>query len=199
MIPSFLTSCMTHELALLHQKEMAALRQRRSDLKQQVRDAAKEERNLAKKRQRLMQAGEPGAKGKLSISVANDFGRPPRIWLVTCSSCCSVPTSKALMVDLCSDVLRIMDLERMRLCMHLLVVAKCDVIPRLETFQALNDTGTLFLRNFAGLGQRAGADAGKERISGSCRPYVSKRQSGIERIRLLEMMLNRCFRKHFGA
>ena len=123
-----------------------------------------EERNLAKKRQRLMQAGEPGTKGKLSIiSVANDFGRPPRICrLVTCSSCCSVPTSKALVVDLCSDVLRIMDLERMRLCMHLLVVAKCDVIPRLETFQALNDTGTLFTRNFAGLGQRAGADAGKE-------------------------------------
>ena len=123
---------------------MAALRQRRSDLKRQVRDAAKEERNLAKKRQRLMQAGEPGTKGKLSISVANDFGRPPRICrLVTCSSCCSVPTSKALMVDLCSDVLRIMDFERMRLCLHLLVVPKCDVIPRLETFQALNDTGTL--------------------------------------------------------
>ena len=72
---------------------MAALRQRRSDLKRQVRDAAKEERNPAKKRQ-LMQAGEPGTKGKLSISVANDFGRPPRICrLVTCSSCCSVPTS----------------------------------------------------------------------------------------------------------
>ena len=178
---------------------MAALRQRRSDLKRQVRDAAKEERNLAKKRQRLMQAGEPGTKGKLSISVANDFGRPPRICrLVTCSSCCSVPTSKALVVDLCSDVSRIMDVERMRLCMHLLVVAKCDVIPRLETFQALNDTGTLFTRNFAGLGQRAGADAGKEWISGLCRPYFSKSQSGIEKIRLLEM-LNRCSRKHFGA
>ena len=146
-----------------------------------------------------MQAGEPGTKGKLSISVANDFGRPPRICrLVTCSSCCSVPTSKALVVDLCSDVSRIMDVERMRLCMHLLVVAKCDVIPRLETFQALNDTGTLFTRNFAGLGQRAGADAGKEWISGFCRPYFSKSQSGIERIRLLEM-LNRCSRKHFGA
>ena len=89
---------------------MADLRQRRSDLKRQVRDAAKEERNLAKKRQRLMQVGEPGTKSKLSLSVANDCGRPPRICrLVTCSSCCSVPTSKALMVDLCSDVLRIMD------------------------------------------------------------------------------------------
>lgn len=145
---------------------MAALRQRRSDLKRQVRDAAKEERNLAKKRQRLMQAGEPGTKGKLSISVANDCGRPPTICrLVTCSSCCSVPTSTTLMVDLCSDVLRIMDLDRMRLCMHLLVVAKCDVVPHLETFQALNDTSTSFTRNFAGLGQRAGADAGKEWVS----------------------------------
>ena len=86
---------------------MADLRQRRSDLKRQVRDAAKEERNLAKKRQRLMQVGEPGTKSKLSLSVANGCGRPPRICrLVTCSSCCSVPTSKALMVDLCSDVLR---------------------------------------------------------------------------------------------
>ena len=102
------------------------------------------------------------------------------------------------MVDLCSDVLGIMDLERMRLCLHLLVVPKCDVIPRLETFQALNNTGTLFTRNFAGPGKRAGADAGKEWISGSCRPYVLKSQSGIERIGLLEM-LNRCFRKHVGA
>ena len=83
---------------------MADLRQRRSDLKRQVRDAAKEEKNLAKKRQRLMQVDEPGTKSKLSLSVANDCGR-----LVTCSSCCSAPTSKALMVDLCSDVLRIMD------------------------------------------------------------------------------------------
>ena len=58
-----------------------------SDLKRQVRDAAKEERNLAKKRQRLMQVGEPGTKSKLSLSVANDCGRPPRICrLVTCSS-----------------------------------------------------------------------------------------------------------------
>ena len=89
---------------------MADLRQRRSDLKRQVRDAAKEERNLAKKRQRLMQVGESGTKSKLSLSVANDCGRPPRICrLVTCSSCCSAPTSKALMVDLCSDMLRIMD------------------------------------------------------------------------------------------
>ena len=55
-----------------------------------------------------------------------------------------------------------------------------------------------FTRNFAGLGQRAGADAGKEWVSGSCKPYVAKSQSGIERIRLLEM-LNRCFRNHFGA
>ena len=69
---------------------------------------------------------------------------------------------------------------------------------RLETFQALNDTGTFFTRNFAGLGQRAGADAGEEWVSGSCKPYVAKSQSGIERIRLLEM-LNRCFRNHFGA
>ena len=176
---------------------MAALGQCRSDLKRQVRDAAKEERNPAKKRQRLMQAGEPGTKSKLSISVANDFGRRPRICrLVTCSSCCSVPTSKTLVVDLYSDVSRIMDVERMRLCM--LVVAKCDVIPRLETFQALNDTGTLFTRNFAGPGQRAGANAGKEWISGFCRSYFSKSQSGIEKIRLLEM-LNRCSRKHFGA
>ena len=82
--------------ALLHQ-EMAALRQRRSDLKRQVQDAAKEERNLAKKRQRLMQAGDPSTKDKLSLSVANDCGRPPKICrLVTCSSCCAVPTSKAL-------------------------------------------------------------------------------------------------------
>ena len=52
----------------------------RSDLKRQVRDAAKEERNPAKKRQRLMQVGEPGTKSKLSLSVvANDCGRPPRI------------------------------------------------------------------------------------------------------------------------
>ena len=100
---------------------MADLRQRRSDLKRQVRDAAKEERNLAEKRQRLMQVGEPGTKSKLSLSVANGCGRPPRICrLVTCSSCCSVPTSKALMVDLCSDVLRNMDFEKIRLCMSLL-------------------------------------------------------------------------------
>lgn len=71
------------------------------------------------------------------------------------------------------------------------------VVPRLEIFQALTDTGTFFTRNFAGLGQRAGADAGKEWISGSSRPYVAKSQSGIEGIRLLEM-LNRCFRNHFG-
>ena len=89
----------------------------------------------------------PGTKSKLSLSVAtaNDCGRPPRICRrVTCSSCCSVPTSKALMVDLCSDVLRIMDF----------------------IFQALNDTGRFFTRKFAGLGQRAGADAGKEWVSG---------------------------------
>ena len=54
-----------------------------------------------------------------------------------------------------------------------------------------------FTRNFAGLGQRAGADAGKDWVSGSCKPYVAK-ESGIERIRLLEM-LNRCFRNHSGA
>ena len=58
---------------------MADLRQRRSDLKRQVRNAAKEERNLAKKRQHLMQAGKPGTKSKLSLSVANDCGKPPRI------------------------------------------------------------------------------------------------------------------------
>ena len=61
----------------------------------------------------------------------------------------------------------------------------------------MNDTGTFFTRNFAGLGQRAGADAGKEWVSGSCKPYIAKRQSGIERIRLLEM-LNRCFRSGAG-
>ena len=55
-----------------------------------------------------------------------------------------------------------------------------------------------FTRNVAGLGQRAGADAGKEWVSGSCEPYVAKSQSGIERIRLLEM-LRRCFRNDFGA
>ena len=49
-----------------------------------------------------------------------------------------------------------------------------------------------FTRNFAGLGQRAGVDAGKEWVSGSCKPYIAKSQSGIERIRLLEM-LNRVF------
>ena len=95
------------------------------------------------------------------------------------------------MVDLCSDVLRITDLERIRLCMHLLVAAEYDVVPHLKIFQALNDTGTFFTRNFAGLGQRAGADAGKEWISGSSEPSVAKSQSGIEGIRLLEM-LHRC-------
>ena len=34
-----------------------------------------------------------------------------------------------------------------------------------------------FTRNFAGLGQRAGADAGKEWVSGSCKPYVAKSQA----------------------
>ena len=52
---------------------------------------------------------------------------------------CSVLTSKALMVDLCSDVLRIMDFEKIQLC----------VCSRLETFQALNDTSAFFTRNFA--------------------------------------------------
>ena len=58
---------------------MADLHPRRSDLKRQVRDAAKEERNEARKRQCLMQAEEPGTKSKLSLSVADDCGRPPRI------------------------------------------------------------------------------------------------------------------------
>ena len=48
----------------------------------------------------------------------------------------------------------------------------------------LCDTGAFFTRNFAGLGQRAGADRGKEWVSSSCKPYVAKSQSGIERIRL---------------
>ena len=79
--------------------------------------AAKEERNLAKKRQRLMQAGESGTKSKLSLSVANDCERPPRICRrVTCSSCCSVPASKTLTVDLRSDVLRIMDFVKKSGC-----------------------------------------------------------------------------------
>ena len=34
-----------------------------------------------------------------------------------------------------------------------------------------------FTRNFAGLGQRAGADTGKEWVSGSCKPYVAKSQA----------------------
>ena len=90
-----------------------------------------------------MQTGESGTKSKLSLSVANDCERPLRMCrLVTCSSCCSVPTSKVL-IDLCSDVLRIMDFEKIRLCLSLLT---------LETFQALNDTGRFLTRNFAGLG-----------------------------------------------
>ena len=67
----------------------------------------------------------------------------------------------------------------------------------LENFQALNDTRTFLTRNFDCLGQRDDADAGKELVSGSCKPYVAESQAGIERIRLLEM-LNRCFRNHFG-
>ena len=132
--------------ALLHQ-EMADLRQRRSDLKRQVRDAAKEERNLAKKRQRLMQVGEPGTTGtagkqKWSLILPSS-ARVSKLTYVTIVGTrhpeldtfqndiiqfgnylqgeqCSVPTSKALMVDLCSDVLRIMDFEKIRLCMSLL-------------------------------------------------------------------------------
>ena len=50
------------------------------------------------------------------------------------------------MVDLCSDVLRIMDLERMRLCMHLLVVAKCDVtMLHLSTVDEVKDSDLLAL------------------------------------------------------
>ena len=170
--------------AWLHQ-EMA----RRSDFKRQMRKAAKEERNLAKKLQRLMQAGESGTKSKLSLSVANDCGRPPRICgLVTCSSCCCVSTSKILMVDLCSDVARIMDFVKKSGCAW--------VCSRLETFQALNDTGRFLTRNFAGLGQRAGANAGK---SGFLVPVSLMLQRVNQTLKRLLEMLHRCFRNHVGA
>ena len=41
-----------------------------------------EDSNQAKKRQRLMQAGEPGTKSKLSLSVANDCDRPGDLQLL---------------------------------------------------------------------------------------------------------------------
>ena len=96
MIPTFLTSCMIHEPARSYCTK-------RWQISANV-------AQTAKKRQCLMQVGEPGAKSKLSLSVTNVCDRPPRICrLVTCSSCCSAPTSKTLMVDLYSDVLRIVD------------------------------------------------------------------------------------------
>ena len=68
----------------------------------------------------------------------------------------------------------------------MLVAANDDRVPRPEIFQALNDPGMFFPRIFRCPGQRAGADAGKEWISGASKPRVARSISGIEGIRLLE-------------
>ena len=68
--------------------------------------------------------------------------------------------------------------EKIRLCMSLLTSGN---LPSFECHWRV-----FYKKKLAGLGQRAGSNAGKEWVSGSCKPYVTKSQSGIERIRLLE-------------